>query len=138
MYSFVGALMSGADLVKGSRFSSGAGTDDMSLIRMLGNWGLTKMVSMLFGGKFTDLCYGYMGFWRRCLPHLASDSPGFEIETVLCIRALQARLRIVEVASFEHPRIFGDSNLRAFPDGLRVLRSILTAWFKGPEQVTRV
>jgi Glycosyl transferase family 2 len=124
--SFVGALMAGADFVKGSRFSSGAGTDDMSTVRMLGNWGLTKAVTFLYGGRFTDLCYGYVAFWRHHVPALRSTCSGFEIETMLVIRALQAQLKIVEVASFEHPRVFGDSNLRAVPDGLRVLRTILT------------
>ncbi|MEA2948806.1 MAG: hypothetical protein QOI40_4136, partial [Alphaproteobacteria bacterium] len=57
---FISALMAGADLVKGSRFLQGAGTDDMSLFRMLGNWGLTQAVRLLYGGVFSDLCYGYM------------------------------------------------------------------------------
>ena len=60
---FVGALMAGADFVKGSRFLQGAGTDDMSYVRMFGNWGLTQFVRLLFGGHFTDLCYGYVAFW---------------------------------------------------------------------------
>jgi hypothetical protein len=34
-------------------------------------------------------------------------------------------LRVVEVASFEHDRIHGESNLRTFRDGFRVLRTIL-------------
>lgn len=122
---FIGALMSGADFVKGSRFVLGGGTDDMSLFRMTGNWVLTRSIRMLYGGNFTDLCYGYMAFWAKHLPELESDSRGFEIETVLCIRAIQSRLRIVEVASFERNRIYGESNLRAIPDGWRVLKTIV-------------
>src|SRR6202453_4844400 len=70
---FVAALMSGADFVKGSRFIQGAGTIDMTWIRMLGNWGLTLAVRLLYGGAFSDLCYGYIGFWRRNMPLLKSD-----------------------------------------------------------------
>src|SRR5439155_23834019 len=62
---FVSALMAGADLVKGSRFLQGAGSDDMSLFRMLGNWGLTLIVRLLYGGVISDLCYGYMAFWTK-------------------------------------------------------------------------
>src|SRR5262249_9607100 len=62
---FVGALMSGADYVKGTRFIQGAGTEDMSLFRMAGNWALTLSVRMLYGGSFSDLCYGYIAFWRE-------------------------------------------------------------------------
>jgi hypothetical protein len=38
---------------------------------------------------------------------------------------LKNRLSIVEVASFESPRISGVSNLRAIPDGWRILKTIL-------------
>jgi glycosyltransferase involved in cell wall biosynthesis len=122
---FVGALMAGADMAKGSRFLQGAGTDDMSLFRMLGNWGLTLIVRVLYGGFFSDLCYGYMAFWTRHAATLNCDCDGFEIETLINVRALKNRLKIVEVASFEAPRISGESNLRALPDGWRVLKTIL-------------
>lgn len=124
MVHFVGALMAGADFVKGSRFVQGAGTDDMSYFRMFGNWGLTTLVRLLFGGHFTDLCYGYVGFWSRHVPVISSLADGFEIETVLSLRACKGNLRIVEVASFEKPRLFGESNLRTIRDGWRVLTTI--------------
>jgi glycosyltransferase involved in cell wall biosynthesis len=122
---FVGALMSGADFVKGSRFVQGAGTDDMSLFRMLGNWGLTQTVRWLYGGSFSDLCYGYIAFWSRNVPIFMSDCDGFEIETLINIRALKNRLKVVEVASFEWSRIHGESNLHAVPDGWRILKTIV-------------
>jgi glycosyltransferase involved in cell wall biosynthesis len=125
---FVGALMAGADLVKGSRFLQGAGTTDMSLFRMVGNWGLTQAVRLLYGGSFTDLCYGYFAFWASHVPTLHCDCDGFEIETLISVRALKNQLHIVEVASFEAARISGRSNLRAVPDGWRVLKTILREW----------
>lgn len=122
--TFVGALMSGADFVKGSRFIQGGGTDDMSAFRMLGNWGLTKAVRLLYHTHFSDLCYGYIAFWRAYAPLLMPNTNGFEVETHLNVRALKADLKIVEVPSFEANRIFGESNLRAIPDGWRVLKTI--------------
>jgi glycosyltransferase involved in cell wall biosynthesis len=125
---FVGALMAGADFAKGSRFLQGAGTDDMSLYRKLGNWGLNKAVWAFYGASFSDLCYGYVAFWRRHLPLFRSDCDGFEIETLLNVRAIKNRLKIVEVASFEAPRISGRSNLRPIRDGWRILRAIIREW----------
>jgi glycosyltransferase involved in cell wall biosynthesis len=122
---FVGALMAGADLVKGSRFLQGAGTDDMSLFRKLGNWGLTLIVCLLYGGTFSDLCYGYMAFWRKHVDTLKCDCDGFEIETLINVRALKNHLDIVEVPSFEAARISGESNLHAMRDGWRILTTIL-------------
>lgn len=122
--AFAEALVNGADFVKGSRFVVGGGTSDMSSLRRFGNWGFTTLVKVLFGGDFTDLCYGYNAFWSRVLPQLALDGDGFEIETIMNVRALRAGLQVVEVPSFEAERIHGESNLRTFPDGWRVLKAI--------------
>ena len=122
---YVGALLAGADFVKGSRFLQGGGTSDMSLHRRLGNWGLTLGVRVLFGGSFSDLCYGYNAFWRRVLPQLDLYGDGFEIETLMNVQALRAGLKVAEVPSFEAERIHGESHLRTFPDGWRVLKTIV-------------
>lgn len=122
--SFIGPLLAGADFVKGSRFLQGGGTADMSGLRRAGNWLLTKTVQMLHGGRYTDLCYGYNAFWARVLPVLRLDGDGFEIETVMNVRALRSGLRVAEVPSFEKCRIHGESHLRTFPDGWRVLKAI--------------
>jgi len=122
---FVAALMAGADFAKGSRFMQGGGTTDMTLFRMSGNWCLTKAVRALHGQTFSDLCYGYVAFWARHRASLQLSCDGFEIETMLSIRAIKNRLKIFEVPSFESNRIHGRSNLRAIPDGWRVLKTIL-------------
>jgi glycosyltransferase involved in cell wall biosynthesis len=123
--AFVGALLAGADFVKGSRFAQGGGTDDMEWYRWLGNWGLLQLVRWRFGGRFTDLCYGYNAFWRHVLGYMdLSDSSGFEIETSMNIQALRAGLTVCEVASVELKRVNGSSKLRSIPDGWRVLRTI--------------
>nr|WP_051111463.1 glycosyltransferase family 2 protein [Mycobacterium sp. 141] len=130
---FVDALVRGADLAKGSRFSSGGGSDDITKFRRLGNWGLNWLVNRIFQTSFTDLCYGYNAFWRHALVTLdlpATDltepqwGDGFEVETVINVRIARSGLLISEVGSFEGKRIHGRSNLNAFSDGWRVLRTI--------------
>jgi glycosyltransferase involved in cell wall biosynthesis len=128
---YIGALLSGADFAKGTRFIQGGHTHDMSFIRYCGNLGLTWLVRLLFGGKYSDLCYGYNAFWRSVLPTLALDADGFEIETLMNVRALLSRFKITEVASIEHERIHGMSNLHALRDGWRVLMTILTERLQG-------
>jgi glycosyltransferase involved in cell wall biosynthesis len=125
MARFVQALRDGADFVKGSRFLPGGGSDDLTWLRRLGNGVLSGLVNRLFGTSYTDLCYGYNAFWSRCLDALAVDCDGFEVETLLNIRAARAGLRIREVPSHEFRRIHGASNLNVARDGLRVLRTIL-------------
>lgn len=129
---FVGALLSGVDFAKGSRFLQGGGTSDMVWYRRLGNRLFVALVRVLFGGQYSDLCYGYNAFWRRVLPLLDLNAEGFEIETLMNVRALHAGLHIAEVPSFEKRRVTGESNLRTFPDGWRVLRTIFAEWRRRP------
>jgi glycosyltransferase involved in cell wall biosynthesis len=122
--TFVAALEAGADVAKGSRFLQGGGSADLTTLRRLGNLALTHAVRATFGGRYSDLCYGFMAFWRYVLPTFDGHVQGFEIETFLNVRALAAGLRVVEVASFESRRIYGESHLRAFRDGSRALYTI--------------
>jgi glycosyltransferase involved in cell wall biosynthesis len=135
---FVSALLDGADFAKGTRFAAGGGSSDITRLRRAGNWVLSSMVNLLCGTKYSDLCYGYNAFWRRHVPVFGLDAEstipagggrlwgdGFEVETLINIRIAHAGLNIAEVPSYEHERIHGVSNLNAFSDGLRVLRTIL-------------
>ncbi|TIC79496.1 glycosyltransferase family 2 protein [Nocardioides sp. GY 10127] len=133
---FLAALDEGADYAKGTRFTDGGGSDDITWVRRTGNRALNLAANGLFGTRYSDLCYGYNAFRRECLA--AFDLPdghdiaaekrwgdGFEIETLLNVRVAKAGLRISEVGSFESERLTGDSNLRTFRDGTRVLATIL-------------
>jgi glycosyltransferase involved in cell wall biosynthesis len=140
---FVDALVAGADFAKGSRFTNGGGSADITRVREWGNRWLNRTANFLFGSRYTDLCYGYNAFWAHCLPALHLDASdrdsdgrlwgdGFEIETIINTRIAKARMRIVEVPSFEFERIHGQSHLNTWRDGLRVMRALLV------ERVNRV
>jgi glycosyltransferase involved in cell wall biosynthesis len=131
---FVAALEEGVDFVKGSRFLRGGGTTDMSAVRKLGNAALREAVNILYGSDFTDLCYGFMAFRRERLHELELTSHGFEIETEIVTRALLAGLSIMEIASLESHRHYGDSNLSAWRDGRRVLSTLIRVRFRRPER----
>jgi glycosyltransferase involved in cell wall biosynthesis len=126
--AFVGLLLAGADVVLGSRFATGGGSSDIEPIRRAGNWVLAQCVRAAFGVKYSDLCYGYFAFWRDALPYIDGPFTGFEVETVVHIRAVRAGLRIAEVPSFEAERMWGTSNLNTVRDGFRVLRAIAREW----------
>jgi glycosyltransferase involved in cell wall biosynthesis len=129
---FLDRLDEGFDLVKGSRFLGPGGTTDMEAVRRWGNAALLGMVNTLYGADFTDLCYGYIALRRDALRRIQLRSDGFEIETEIVVRALRARLRVAEIPSFEFPRAFGDSNLRTFRDGRRVLTTLMRHRFGAP------
>lgn len=122
---YVHFLDSGYDLVKGSRFMGGGGSLDITGLRRLGNRSLLTLVNLMYRSTLTDLCYGFVAFNRRILDQLDLRSSGFEIETEITVRALLAGVRVAEVPTLELPRRTGQSQLRTFHDGRRVLRTLL-------------
>lgn len=136
---FVKALTDGADFAKGTRFAEGGGSTDITRLRSLGNRALTALFNLCYHTRYSDLCYGFNVFWREHLPALGLDatSPpsahgdgrlwgdGFEVETLIHVRVARANLVVMEVPSFEHARMYGVSNLSAFSDGVRVLRTLI-------------
>jgi glycosyltransferase involved in cell wall biosynthesis len=127
---FVEALMSGYDFAKGSRFTPGGNSHDITRLRYLGNKTLSMLVNVLFWTHFSDLCYGYNAFWKNCLDYINVDAEGFEVEALLNLQMHKAHLRIVEVPSIEHTRIYGISKLYVLRDGWRILKTILKERFK--------
>jgi glycosyltransferase involved in cell wall biosynthesis len=138
---FLTALDEGAHYAKGSRFTHGGGSDDISRVRRIGNLFLNSATNLLFDTRYSDLCYGFNAFRRECvatfaLPDAHDQSvnarwgDGFEIETLMNIRVAKARYDIREIASFESLRRSGESNLRTFSDGARVLVTILRERFE--------
>jgi glycosyltransferase involved in cell wall biosynthesis len=136
--AFVAALTGGADFAKGSRYAKGGGSEDITPIRSLGNHALSALANAVLRTKYTDLCYGYNAFWADVLvdldlpdhrvtpidPSVMLWGDGFEIETVINCRIAFAQLRTAEIPSVERRRIFGESNLNAVRDGIRVLKTI--------------
>lgn len=130
---FIEALDSGADLVKGSRFLWYAHSEDMNLIRRIGNRFFISLVNWLCSTNYTDLCYGFAAFRKNAIkklyPHLKSTN--FEIETEIFVKAKKLGLNIVEVPSIEFRRKQGKSNLCIFRDGIRILRTIIEEFVNG-------
>jgi glycosyltransferase involved in cell wall biosynthesis len=139
---FVEALKNGAEFAKGSRYVAGGGSSDITRLRSLGNRFLNTVFNLGFRTRYTDLCYGYNAFWADLIPVLELPDhrapalehgtmlwgDGFEIETVINCRFAAAGVEFAEVASVERLRMFGETNLRTFHDGFRVLRTLVTEW----------
>lgn len=141
--AFVAALVAGADVAKGTRFTAGAGSEDITALRRAGNAGLNGLANLLLRSSYSDLCYGYNAFWADMiavldLPDVGLPAPaegmlwgdGFEIETLLTCRFAAVEARVTEVASVERERIHGETNLRTFADGFRVLRTLAREWVR--------
>lgn len=118
-------VRAGYDIVLGSRFIQGGGTEDMPWYRKLGNKFFVFLVNLLWNIHCTDLCYGYRAFRNGTWKKLNLKSNGFGIETEISIKAAKRKLKVLEVPSFEKKRLYGRGNLRTFKHGWVILKTIL-------------
>jgi glycosyltransferase involved in cell wall biosynthesis len=114
----------GYDFVTGSRYLGGGDKHVTLLHRFVGNPGLTAILNLLFGTRYTDVYCGFRAFTREAYERIRPVSPGMEFNLELAINAQLAGLRITEVPIELGPRK-GESKLRTFRDGWRSLRMML-------------
>jgi glycosyltransferase involved in cell wall biosynthesis len=113
------------DMVVGARQS-----DEQEAYRRghkVGNQLLTAILARLFGRSFSDILTGYRVFSRRFVKSFPILRGGFEIETEICVHALELRMPVAEMVTRYGSRPEGStSKLSTYRDGLIVLRTILT------------
>ncbi len=131
--SFLKALESGADLVKGSRFKAHGHSRDFTALRKIGNQIMIFLVNQMHSTHYSDLCYGFAAFKSKALRKLYPNlkSKNFEFETEVFIKAKKLGLKVVEVPSVEYARKSGRSKLNIFKDGLRILITIILETLDG-------
>lgn len=122
-------INAGYDICMGSRFIQGGGSEDITPIRRWGNKILVMLVNLLWHMNYSDLCYGYRAFRREIIPKLGLESDGFGIEAEISIKAAKAKLKVLEVPSFEKHRFRGVGKLKVIRDGWIVLLRILKELF---------
>jgi glycosyltransferase involved in cell wall biosynthesis len=92
----------------------------------VGNKVLTGAVRSLFGNDVTDMLSGYRVFSRRFVKSFPALAREFETETEMTIHALHLRLPTAEVpVDYRVRPAGGESKLRTYRDGWRILRVIL-------------
>ncbi len=141
---FVDVLLGGVDFVKGTRFADRGADSGVTSSGRIANHVLSTLVNALCHTHYSDPCYGFSAFWRRHVPVLGLGEEsaaktdgttrfsggGFEVDTLINIRAAQAGLTVKEVASYGYPRIREVSSLNAVNDGLRILLAVLSEKYR--------
>lgn len=114
--------LAGADLVVGSRRSGAA--SDMPLVRRVGNFVWSSLVSLLGNRRVLDPASGMRVFRREAFAQLYPLPDGLNFTPVMSSRAVYENLRMVEVP-IPYTERLGRSKLSVVRDGLRFLQTIL-------------
>lgn len=105
-------LRDGYDMVIGNRLRGQMAQRSMPwLHRYVGNPLFGALVSLIAGQRFGDCLSGLRSFRRDAWHAMAPTSPGFELESEMCLRAGRHGLRVTEI-----PVAYG---VRAAPSKLR-------------------
>jgi glycosyltransferase involved in cell wall biosynthesis len=113
-------------VVIGSRLGGKILDDSMHSFHRLGNWVYTHLVRLSYRVNVTDVLTGYFAWTREAIDDLAPQlaSSGFAIEMEAITKLARLGYDIYSVPISYHPRS-GESSLRPFVDGLRILRMYL-------------
>jgi len=127
LFRLVEPLMSDfCDVIVGSRLGGYIQPRAMNSRSRVGNWLFTNAVRMLYHANVSDVLTGYFAWKKSALddlrPHITST--GFAIEMEMITKMAQLKQRIIAVPISYHPRT-GQSNLRPFRDGFRILAMLL-------------
>ena len=118
--AIVAPILSGqADLVLGRR----PFTREMPATSRLGNWGLTRLFTVMFGASFGDTQSGLRAFTSDAYHKVDWLATDYAVETEMLVRAARAHLRTVEVdiETIYHDAYKGTTML----DGLRILAQMI-------------
>lgn len=117
-------ISAGYEYVMASRYTIGSKSYDDTLVRWFGNQVFTLLTNIVHGTHVTDSLYLYTAITKKGLKQLKLSCAGFEFCTEILVKAHNAGLRFAEVPAIERKRYHGNSKVRAFLDGLKIIKMI--------------
>lgn len=118
-------LVEGYDMVIGNRLRGQIAKGAMpALHRYIGNPLIGGIIGLIARRWFGDCLSGLRAFRREAWNRMSPRSPGFELETEICLRAGRHRLRVHDVP-VPYSRRETPSKLSGWRDGWRIIRFIL-------------
>ena len=118
------------DFVFASRYEKDCGSEDDTLITLIGNYIFTFLGKIFFKLKITDILYTFVMARTSCAKKLRLTAKDFSFCVELPIKAQRANYKICTSKSFERSRIAGQKKVNAFKDGLKILFSMIKFFFR--------
>ncbi|MDO8527024.1 MAG: glycosyltransferase family 2 protein [Deltaproteobacteria bacterium] len=124
-----------ADFAIGSRFLNPGQNSFVTPINRLGNRCLTSLVNFFLGVRITDSQAAFKCIRMEALKDIHLESDRYEVETEMLIKAVDKKLKIVEVPVHRYSRKYGKSHLYQIPFGrfkfgLRIMRVFIKSHFQ--------
>jgi len=119
-----------ADLVFGSRYITGGGSDDDDLVTFTGNKIFTFLGNILFSLNLSDILYTYVLGKTNSIKKLSLKNKDFRICVEIPIKAKKHNLKYKTLPSMERKRIGGKKKVSAIKDGFLILIAVIGLFLK--------
>jgi len=126
----LGLCESDRDFVFASRYMSGGGSDDDTLLTKIGNFIFSTMGNIFFSLKLSDILYTFLVGKTDSFKKLDLRSNDFCLCVEMPIKAKRLRMNIIDTPSYERKRIAGEKKVSEFKDGLKILSYMIKSFFK--------
>ena len=118
------------DFVFGSRYQSNSGSEDDTMVTLVGNYFFTFLGNLMFRLNITDILYTFVLGKTELAKKLDLSQKDFTICVELPIKAKKNDMRIGSSSCYERKRISGKKKVKAFKDGLLILIHMFRLYFK--------
>ncbi len=118
-----------ADFIFGTRYEKNCGSDDDTIITLIGNFVFTKVGNLFFNLNITDILYTYVVGKTSKAKDLNLKSKDFRICVELPIKAKRMNCKLATSKAYERSRIGGEKKVNAFKDGFMILIQMISLFF---------
>ena len=113
------------EFVFSTRYKKPGGSDDDTILTLIGNYFFTLLCKILFRLDISDVLYTYGMGKTNAFRDLALRYNDFTFCVELPIKAKSRSMRMFDFPSYERPRISGKKKVNELKDGFLILISIL-------------
>ena len=117
------------DFIFASRYQIGSGSEDDTIITLIGNYIFTYIGKIFFHLNITDILYTFIIGKTKQANILDLKQKDFSFCVELPIKAKRMKMKLGCIDSYERKRIAGKKKVDAFKDGYLILKHMIKLFF---------
>ena len=118
------------DFIFASRYEANSGSEDDTIITLMGNYIFTYIGKIFFKLNISDILYTYLIGRTDIAKKLNLSQKDFSLCVELPIKAKKNMMKLGSINAFERKRIAGKKKVNAFKDGFLILCHMIKLFFK--------
>ena len=117
------------DFIFASRYQSNSGSEDDTIVTLIGNYIFTYIGKIFFQLNISDILYTFIIGKTKQANILDLKQKDFSFCVELPIKAKRMKMKLECINSYERRRIAGKKKVNAFKDGFLILKHMVRLFF---------